>query len=99
MFLEEKADVDLYYSTEVDVLPCDEVHSHEVVRKFDFPKDYEVVSETQHYIWAFNACHDFGGIYRTLVYFEDELEDFELEHIVCLMRLHFNQVIKLKQFA
>lgn len=75
-FWKRRPDVDLYYSTEVDVLPCDEVHSHEVVRKFDFPKDYEVVSETQHYIWAFNACHDFGGIYRTLVYFEDELEDF-----------------------
>ena len=75
-FWKRRPDVDLYYSTEVDVLPCNEVHSHEVVRKFEFPDDNTVVSETEHYIWAFNACHDFGGIYRTLIFFEDELEDF-----------------------
>ena len=75
-FWKRRPDVDLFYSTEVDVLPCNEVHSHEIVRKFDFPIDNELVSETDYYLWAFNACYDLNGIYRTLVFYEDELEDF-----------------------
>ena len=75
-FWKRRPDVDLFYSTEVDVLPCNEVHSHEIVGKFDFPDDNELVSEADYYLWAFNACYDLSGIYRTITYYEEGLENF-----------------------
>jgi hypothetical protein len=75
-FWKRRPDVDLFYSTEVDVLPCNEVHSHEIVGKFDFPDDDELVSESDYYLWAFNACYDLSGIYRTITYYEEGLENF-----------------------
>ena len=73
-FWKRRPDVDLYYQTEVDVLPCNEVHSHEVVKIYNFPEDNSLVSEIDHYVWAFNSCYSLGGIYRTTTYFVDELE-------------------------
>ena len=75
-FWKRRPDVDLFYNTEVDVLPCSETHSHELLKKYDFPKDQNLVTETEYFVWAFNACYDLGGIMRPIVYYQDEFKDY-----------------------
>ena len=75
-FWKRRPDVELFYSTEVDVLPCDEVHSHEVVGLYDFPDDLEFATELDYDMWSFKTCTDLGAVMRTTPFFFDELDDF-----------------------
>ena len=75
-FWKRRPDVELFYSTEVDVLPCDEVHSHEVVGLYDFPNNLEFATELDYYMWSFKTCTDLGAVMRTTPFFFDELDDF-----------------------
>ena len=75
-FWKRRPDVDLFFSTEVDVLPCDEVHSHEVLGKYDFPSGSEFRTELDYYLWSYRTCYDLGAVVRTIPYFFDELDDF-----------------------
>lgn len=74
-FWKRRPDVDLFYSTEVDVLPCDEVHSHEVVGLYDLPDNLEITTELDYYMWSFKTCTDLGAVMRTTPFFFDELDD------------------------
>ncbi len=74
-FWQRRPDVDLFYSTEVDVLPCDEVHSHEVVGLYDLPDNLEITTELDYYMWSFKTCTDLGAVMRTTPFFFDELDD------------------------
>jgi hypothetical protein len=75
-FWKRRPDVDLFYDTEVDVLPCNETHSHELLKKYDFPTDQNLITETEYFVWAYSTCYDLGGIMRPIVFFIDEFEDY-----------------------
>ena len=71
-FWQRRPDVNLYFYTEVDKVPCNEVHSHEVVKIYELP--YEIVDEDEMYYWAFKTCYEYGTLIYPLFYFE-ELEN------------------------
>ncbi|MDA9705969.1 hypothetical protein N9U94_01895 [Acidimicrobiaceae bacterium] len=68
-FWQRRPDVDFYFYTEVDKVPCNEVHSHEVVKIYELP--YEIVDEDEIYYWAFKTCYEYGTLIYPLFYFED----------------------------
>ncbi len=68
-FWQRRPDVDLYFYTEVDKVPCNEVHSHEVVKIYELP--YEIVDEDEMYYWTFKTCYEYGTLIYPLFYFED----------------------------
>jgi len=57
------------------VLPCDEVHSHEVVGLYDLPDNLETTTELDYYMWSFKTCTDLGAVMRTTPFFFDELDN------------------------
>ena len=68
-FWQRRRDVDLYFYTEVDKVPCNEVHSHEVVKIYELPN--EIIDEDEIDIWTFKTCYEYGTLIYPLVYFED----------------------------
>ena len=68
-FWQRRQDVDLYFYTEVDKVPCNEVHSHEVVKIYELPN--EIVDEDEIDIWTFKTCYEYGTLVYPLIYFED----------------------------
>ena len=68
-FWQRRPDVDLYFYTEVDKVPCNEVHSHEVIKIYELPN--EIVDEDEMYYWAFKTCYEYGTLIYPLIYFED----------------------------
>jgi hypothetical protein len=80
-FWKRRPDAELLYKTEVDAVPCTEVHSHEVLRIYDLPNDNSILTETEFYIWSFNVCHEFGSVLRPLAYLEDNLDGYEIRTV------------------
>ena len=68
-FWKRRPDVDLYFYTEVDQVPCNEVHSHEVVKIYELPN--EIVDEDEIDYWAFKTCYEYGTLVYPLIYFDD----------------------------
>ena len=68
-FWKRRPDVDLYFYTEVDKVPCNEVHSHEVVKIYELPN--EIIDEDEIDIWTFKTCYEYGTLIYPLIYFED----------------------------
>ena len=68
-FWQRRSDVDLYFYTEVDKVPCNEVHSHEVVKIYELPN--EIVDKDEIDIWTFKTCYEYGTLVYPLIYFED----------------------------